>query len=244
MNARHAELARRWERARLAALRAALPEARAETEAELLGAALEADLAGTLRRAFDNSARLGAGYRRTHGERQTLATLPGLLEALGVPCLHGGTWRFDRHAAALERRPCRRRSTPETCDFWREAIDGLIAGLGDGTRHARHRSLGHGDAVCLDLLYDDPESPLRFGELPAEVSEAARGVQRLVAAFAAGARLELLGVSESVLAYRLNPADASLRALVERELHHKLPHLRASELSPRPVMGAAREESP
>ncbi|MBK7859818.1 MAG: hypothetical protein IPJ65_14585 [Archangiaceae bacterium] len=237
MSANAADLSRRWQGARLAALKVALPAAPSAGEAELLEPALEADLAGTLRRVFDNSAKLGFGYRRTWSEEHGVATLPGLLEALEAPCLRGGAWRLDQRAAALERRPCRPRSSPQVCDYWREAIDGLVAGLSDASRHARHRSLGHGDEVCLDLLYEDPESPLRFGPLPAEVSEAARGVQRLVAAFSSAPRLTLLGVSEGVLAYRLSPPDGNLRALVERELQQKLPALHFRELSPRPVYG-------
>ncbi|MBL8952832.1 MAG: hypothetical protein JNK82_18770 [Myxococcaceae bacterium] len=234
---RHRELAQRWARARVAALRAAIPATDDASEEHLLVPALETDLDGTLRRVFDNSARLGFGYRRTWSEEHGVATLPALLDSLEAPCLRGGAWRLDRGAAALERRPCRTRSSPQVCDYWREAIDGLVAGLSGASRHTRHRSLGHGDDVCLDLLYDDPESPLRFGPLPAEVSEAARGVLRLVAAFSSAAELTLLGVSEGVLAYRLSPPDGNLRALVERELRQKLPTLRFRELSPRPVYG-------
>lgn len=232
------DLAARWQRARLSALRAVVGEAAQGSEAELLACALEVDPAQTFTRVFDNSARLGAGFKRHFREHHTLATLPALLGALGVPCLRGA-WRTTSGAALLERPPCAATQGAGVCDWWREAIDGLVAGLSDEARHARHRSLGHGDGACLDVLYDDPEGTARFGPLPPEVEQAAQPIARLVRRLAAGVTLELLGVSEGVLLYRLQgqggAAPAPARALVEGALAQKLPGLHFKELSPRAV---------
>lgn len=244
---RASELGVRWERARIAALRSVLGGGVGGDERALLTAALEADPAGALRGVFDNSARLGASFRRYHREEQTLASLPALLAGLGVACLRGGRWSATPGGASAvyERPACSARATAGTCDYWREAIDGLVVGLGGQVRHARHRSRGHGDEACQDVLYADPESPLRFGTLPGELAERLAPVRDLVRQFRGGADLELLGVSEGVLLYRLSAGHGcgetdALQELVERSLARKVPGLRLQEMSPRPVLEAGK----
>ncbi len=235
---RAADLASRWQRARLAALRAVVGPAAHGTEDELLACALDVDAPQLMRRVFDHSAVLGAGYRRHFGEPHGVASLPQLLGRLRVRCLTG-RWLPARGVARLERAPCAASSSAGACDYWREAVDGLVAGLSSDARHARHQSLGHGDARCVDVLYDDPEDDARYGPLEPELVEAVRPVGRLVQRFHAGLTLTLLGVSEGVLLYRLSgrqgAAPAAARAIVESALARRLPHLALRELSPRPV---------
>lgn len=240
-DARAADLSARWALARLAALRTIVGERAQGNEVELLAAALEVDTPGTLRRVFDNSARLGAGFRRHYRQHLTLGTLPALLAQLDIACLKGGHWRTAESAAQLERPACVAERKAGRCDYWREAIDGLVVGLSDQVRHTRHRSFGHGDDACLDVLYDGPASEARYGPLPAGAAEAVHGIQRLLSRFSQQFKLTLLGLSEGVLLYRLD-GDAGtvpepVQTLIERELTKLFPHFERRELSPRPVYG-------
>lgn len=132
-----------------------------------------------------------------------------------------------------------------TCDAWREAIDGLVLGLTGGARHTRTASAGHGQNSCVDLVYEDAESPLRYGDLDDELIPTLESVQKFVRNFR-GADVRFLGVSEGVLLYQLDTTGcdehrAPARTLIENLLNTKLPHLQVRELSPRAVLaeGAA-----
>jgi hypothetical protein len=176
--------------------------------------------------------------------RNTLDTLPRLLSQLDVPCLAFGKWSDVAGGKTLSRRPCSQNKTAGECDYYREAIDGLVIGLTEEVRHTRHKSLGHGDDSCLDMLYDDPTTNARFGPLPDDVSEAAGPLQRLLKSFSSDLKLTLLGVSEGVLLYRLEAKDGCstvslARQLIERNLSKKVPHLTLRELSPKSVFEGA-----
>ena len=113
-----AEFAARWRRARKAAR-------------ELPG-----DERERLRRAFENSLRLGEGFVRFNRTQIAPERLPEVLGQLGSPCLLG-RWSevTDEAGYWLERAPCRAGADPGCCDHWREAIGGLVLGLTGGVRH-------------------------------------------------------------------------------------------------------------
>lgn len=243
------ELAERWSRARRAALASVLGLSREEVaraeESVLVAVAGESAPEELFRRVFENSLRLGKGFARHHGGVVGLEELPGALGRLGVPCLRGA-WRRaeDEPAEFLEREPCQPGATAIGCDYWREACDGLVLGLSGGIRHTRHASAGHGDARCLDVLYVDPESPLRFGLLPDELREALEPTRRLIQRFRGGGEVRFLGVSEGVLLYQLSADCAGktvLRELVERCVRRRFPHLTPREMSPRGVLDPVPE---
>lgn len=208
----------------------------------LLAAATAKDASRAQRRAFDHSLRLGRGFARTYGVELGLEELPQTLGMLDVPCLQG-CWRAidDDRALLLERDECpAARLGPNACDFFREASSGLVLGLTGGIRHARLESRGHGDARCIDLFHEDPESPLRFGTIPAAMRGDLARVRALARAFDSSAEVEFLGVSEGVLLYRLDrrtgASDVSVRGLVERAVSRRFPELSVREISPRPVL--------
>ena len=223
--ARFSELAERWRRAREAAL-AAPPAEQA-------------------RRMFENSHFLGQGFARFHRAPVAPEQLPAALALLQAPCLQGRWSDVEGEAALrLERPRCCAAPTAAGCDLWREAIDGLVLGMTGGVRHARHQSAGHGDPSCLDVLYADPQSPLRYGPLSDELQPGLESVRRLVSQFK-GAEIEFLGVCEGELLYRLTapPSDPAvacgasgpntLQKIVESCLTRNLPTLKPRELSPR-----------
>lgn len=234
-----ADLAGRWSRARCSALRAVVA-GRDGSEDDLLPIALATDAAQVHHRVFDNSLRLGGGFARLHGVL-AFADMPRALGAMRVPCLDGA-WRcFDgEEALALARPGCPLgTSGAAACDYWREAIGGLVLGMTGGARHARHESLGRRGERCVDYFYVDPESPLRFGPLPESLGAELERVRRTARAFDGATTVRFLGVSEGVLLYRIDRAGCGgqldVRAIVERAVKCRFPDLELREISPRSV---------
>lgn len=191
---------------------------------------------------FDNSLRLGNGFRDHHQVALALPDLPLALSTLaehGAPCLRG-QWHVaeDDGAVVLERAGCPG-ACADVCDWWREAIGGLVLGVTGGLRHTRHRSLGHGDATCVDVIYRAAESPLRYGPIPDELRPELAAVARTAALIDSTCAVEFLGLSEATLFYRIAPSarDGAVRGqpIVERSLRRRFPDLTPCEVSPRPV---------
>ncbi len=233
------ELAARWRLARRAACLAVTGAAAASLDDDaLVRLALTLDAARTLRGLYDNGLRLGHGYASFHRGRATLDELPALLGALGVPCL-GGTWRSPPGVPAhfLERPGC---PDAGTCDAWREAIDGLVVGL-SGAHHARHRSRGHGDRTCIDVLFADPRSPLRFGPIPGPIAPVLEQVRQCVRRFNSTAEVTFLGLSEGELFYEVQhgskgPSNVDVGELLRREVRRRLPEVSLREAGSRAVL--------
>lgn len=159
-----------------------------------------------------------------------------------MPCATRACRRVDGQSAVLlEREGCGASELgPSGCDYWREAVDGFVLGVSGGILHARHRSVGHGDASCVDVLYVRPESPLRYGPIPAEMKPVLDRVTRQARAFNSRQRIEFVGLSEGVLYYRCtSPAgsgEVSTNTMVERAARARFPNLKVQEISPRPVI--------
>lgn len=247
------ELAARWRRARLSALDASPATEPGEALARL--ATSPDELQPALRRLFDHSRRLGEGFVRFRGAPVPPEALPAVLPALGLPCLQGRWEAIEEEPGfRLERPPCRSGAGAAFCDHAREAIDGLVLGMTDGVRHARHESAGHGSARCVDVLYADPQSSLRHGPVPPEHGPALALVQEQVARFKRGASLKILGVREGELHYELSDPAARrdgcggcgdlLPRFAESALRSHLPTLHPRELSPRPVLEPAATAPP
>jgi hypothetical protein len=238
------DLADRWARARRAALRAVAGRVDGEADEALAQRAFEVDALEAARVTFDNSLMLGKGFRRHHGP-VPFVELGQALEALGGPCLRG-RWRAHPREAAfvLERKPCGG-SCEAVCDAWREALDGLVLGVSGEGRATRHRSGGHGDDACVDVVYLDPESPLRFGFIPEAMREGLDAVARFLNGLK-GTRVRFLGVAEGVLAYELEVdgcgGTEAVTALLTRAVASRWPALRVRDVSPRSPF--ERPESP
>lgn len=191
---------------------------------------------------FDVSRLLGASLARYLRRPLGLAAWREILPRLSSPCLRGAVVVDEGGGVVLRRGGC---AEAGRCDAWREAIAGLVLGAGDGVLVARHRSRGHGDAECVDVLYTDAEHGPRFGAVPPAmrdpVAEAARSLARF------GVRVRFVGLSEGTLYYV--HADArgcagdtpSVELAVEREIRRRLPGLAVRDVSPRPVL---LEQSP
>lgn len=238
------ELADRWQRARRAAAERVMGRTVPEADEDArLRCAAEVDEPEFHRLLFENGVRLGAGFRRAVGRAVNADELPQVLASLRVPCLAAlACTPLERERGfLLTRPPCAQAPLAARCDAWREAIDGLVAGLNDELHHTRTASAGRGQPTCVDVLYGEPEGEARYGALPDALTPALESVQRFVRQVR-GADVRFLGVSEGVLLYQLEAAgcdDATQpRALVSSLLRQKLPHLQPRELSPRNVLEA------
>ncbi len=240
------DLAERWRRARRAALTATVaPRSTIEGDEELLARALQEDRKGALRRVFDNSLRLGTSFARYHDHELSLEELPALLPQLGAPCLSCRYRPCETEPALfLEQSRCDAATLGAgACDWWKEAIEGLVLGVTGGIFYTRHASAGHGGGVCVGVLYIDPESPLRFGPIPEVMREALEGVRRTARTFHSSLDVEFLGMNEGVLFYRIrrrgcDETPLNAQSLVERGIHRRFPGVVLREVSERSVLGA------
>lgn len=231
------DLLSRWEGARRAALREVLADRPALEEAELVREAHARDRERALRRVFDNSRLVGIGFRRVVRGGVPPGAVPGLLAALRDPCL-SGTWSSERGARSLVlERPGCEDACAAVCDHRREAADGLLIGLSDDLRLSRHRSRGHGDTTCRDLVHDGPP---RFGAVPDELRDDLASIARRAGSLGA-AEVRFVGLSEGTLLYEVRRngcAGIRIEPLVESQIHNRFPGLSAREVSPRPVIAA------
>lgn len=236
------DLAARWRRARCSALSEVLNRrSNQEPEAALLASALDEAPEQALRAAFDNSLTLGQGFRRCYSADLTLPDLVRILPELGSPCV-GAQWahRPDTAAYFSERPPCVVGSEhPRACDYWREAVQGLVLGLTSGVHHARHESIGHGGTRCIDVLYVHSQNPARFAPIPEEVSAGLAALCRTARLFDSSIEIEFLGIEENVLHYTVR-SNAEKNALdltriIQRGVRKRFPWLGARDVSPRAV---------
>lgn len=241
-----ADLQDRWARARRSALLAAgaagpIPAGEAAEESAVR--ALDPDAAeAALSLVFDYSRLLGQGFRRFHRWDGDPAALGQLLSALGLPCLGGAQFSaLSFGDLELRRAGCAGSGTRRACDHFREATDGLVLGLSDGAvRHRRHRSRGHGQEACVDVLLAAPTSPRRFGPLPRELAAPVEALARRLERLCPGLGLEAVGLSESTLCLRWSSPSEGLaaEAMVQRALARDLPGQAWINVSPRPVLAA------
>jgi hypothetical protein len=242
------DLAQRWRRARCAALCRTLGQpARDQEEQALLARALlaQTDLEPLMRRVFEHSLGLGRGFSRFYGTELELLDLPRALPLLGGPCLKRTCAPANGEAALrLWSEGCPvQRLGPVGCDFYREALAGLLLGLTGNLLLSRHASRGHGDRDCVDVVHEDPESPVRFGPIAPELQAGLLEIAQTVRLFDSSAAVEFLGVSEGVLHYRCRQGaqrELSLRSLVERGARRRFPKLELCEVSARPVLAMER----
>lgn len=112
-----------------------------------------------LRRLFDNTRKLGLSLVKYLGLTCELSDLVEILPKLKTTCFDG-TWKSHQASYVLERSGCPllHKQGSFACDYWREALDGLVMGLCEDERLARHKSCGHGDLTCVDVLFQDRES--------------------------------------------------------------------------------------
>jgi hypothetical protein len=235
------DLADRWRFARRASLMKHAPACGKEaSEQELAAAALTAAPELALKDVFDHSRTLGLGFRNYYQLDLPLADLVQVLPRTAVPCIADSWTRADGEAAYIGRRSGCSAAIwhARACDYWKEAIDGLVAGLTATVRHARHTSLGAGQSECVDVLVVRPESPLRFGPIPDDLRAGLESVRAMASVFDSQLVVDFLGVSENVLYYLARPSattEVRVSTVIERGIQRRFPWLGVREVSPRSV---------
>lgn len=152
-----------------------------------------------LKQVYLASWRLGRGAARVAGGPIRLAEMADRLRAgRGVPCL-AGRWRSEGGSVVRESPGCAEgvMGGARVCDWYREALDGLVSGLGQEIGFARRASLGRCGSHCEDVLFDDSAPELRLAPVPTFILEhVAHPVRRLAEE---GIELALLGLAENRL---------------------------------------------
>lgn len=250
------EFHRRWLGARLSAFPGASPD---ESESALLEGmshsdpqASEKDKDMLLRNVFDNSRKLALSLSRHLGVTFEPADFQTLLSSSRIPCVQG-TWTTRHHARVLARNGCGfcPSAGALACDYWREALDGLVMGLGEKERVARHASARHGDDACVDVFFSEAEigrgeSPA-WGPLPEHMAldlwEMAAYFQRIH-----GIPIEMKGFREGVLYYAFGSSTDPLCGtvgLLTQKYHamvrEKFPGLVLKDVTPQAVLGTGAE---
>jgi hypothetical protein len=211
-----ADFGRRWTAARRAALSQVLADEKMDgDEIKLLAAVPDDKRDDLLRAVFDASRRLALSAVRFLGVTWEVEDFQAALAEM-ASCL-SGTWTAPSASVrVLSRNGCEAAKTCGSlvCDFWREAIDGITTGAGATERFARHASVGHRDATCIDVWFDDAsEPPKNFEAAPrwAPVPDTVAKEMAVVVKEAATGKavLTLLGIAEGVLFYRLETNKSS-----------------------------------
>lgn len=204
-----------------------------------------------LRAVFDFSRKLGVGFSRYFGISLEIQDLAEILPLSGSPCFQGN-WQRHNEAYLNLRRGCadERLLGAFGCDFWREALDGFIMGSSDEARLARHRSLGHGDGDCADILFEDsglgPQQGQHRGVIPESFAQGLEVIARNFSEKQITVKWD--GYSEGVLYYRLEAAGAKplcgaggglMHGVFKAEVQRFFPGIKVRDSAPLAVIGDA-----
>ncbi len=263
-----ADFHQRWQKARISAIRKASGEAfsvnvseySAMPESELVDKYFsqnsKADASeiskkkdALLKEIFDYSRVLAVSFSKFMGLSFELLDFQELLSQSEIPCAQG-EWETRKKARILTRKGCNfcTQAGANACDYWREALDGLVMGLGEHERIARHASVRHGDAACVDVFYFDAdgrkETSLAWGPLPEHM---ATELKLICDNFADKMKTSVLlkGLSEGVLYFEFKSATDMLcsggqllTSTFLRKIQKRYPGLMVQEVTPRAVIGA------
>lgn len=202
-----------------------------------------------LRLVFDHSRLLAMSLSKFLGVTFEIQDFQDLLEKSEIPCVQG-QWDSRKTAKVLSRQGCDfcSKSGAYACDYWREALDGLVMGLGDKERLARHASVRHGDGACLDVFYFDPpeeneDTSQAWGPIPEAM---AAKLLEICGDFESKMKTAVLlkGLREGVLYFEFKSSTDTLcsggQILVsafQRKIQKYFPVLRIQEVTPRAVLG-------
>lgn len=260
------DFALRWKKARMAALQVSLSITvlNNSSEFEILASVPELSRDAVLRSVFDYSRKFGVSASRHLGVSLEISDFSDLLQHVEIPC-YASPWRTHNQAQVLERDGCESLSALGSfgCDYWREALDGLIMGAGDSERLSRHRSRGHGDLQCVDVLFSEDytiprvissttakadsasSSGVKFGPVPQDVQAALEEIGKNFEQMKV--RFQVRGFSEGVLYYELEAKEGVLCGAGGKLLHdslllsfaEKIPNLIARDVAPLAVYGGS-----
>lgn len=171
-----------------------------------------------------------------HDEPFTPEDIVDFLNKTDIPCLSSG-WKLldDNSTFRRFRTHCPGTVCSHKCTYLRESVKGLVEGLSTNVKYSRHRSIGHGDKMCIDLIYNSDDSDQKFGIIPDEIDELIKPVGEKLEEYYF--RLITDGYSEGILYYRLINKKTTFDTLnfnlakevLQQTFLEKLPHVRLIE---------------
>lgn len=198
-----------------------------------------------LRHIFDISRKFGLKILSEHNlEYLNIKEFKELLYSLSIPCL-SGSWEFDKTQTSfsIKRNTCEYSNKPLTCLYWREAIDGLVMGLGDTIRYSRHKSMYYSqDSECKDIIYDRNFTDLRWDTIPEDILTKFHPLIDKLSK--KQVEINFIGYSEKTLYYKIKDSNDNLSGFrrkfiietIEKFCSEKIPEISLIELSPRAVI--------
>ncbi len=213
-------------------------------ELDLLKKVLKENEDSVLKAVFDNSRKLGLSLSRRFQVRLEIEDIRNILSQSLIPCSMG-TWETHKDALSVRRHGCESQKIIGSflCDWYREAIDGLIMGVGEEERFARHASVGHGDSECLDVFFTETlilnHKELRFSPVPHHIKNKLEPIQEKFRNMQK--RLVFSGYAEGVLYYTIESENDKplcgstarmFHTLLSKSIHELLPNLHMQDLSP------------
>lgn len=124
-----------------------------------------------LRKIFDLGRKTGLEILKEKESLNIKETVE-IINSLKMPCIEN-SFEFDESTSSAKstRKNCICSANETSCQYWREAVDGLVMGLGDNERYVRQQSILYGkNDTCVDVIYDSSISDMRWGEIPSEIS--------------------------------------------------------------------------
>lgn len=191
------------------------------------------------RRIFDASRQVGLEQTKA-GDTWTTKKIALFLQHSDFPC-YGGKWEQLKKGHWQWVRTGSEESCHPVCEYWHESLDGLVMGLGDTTRYARHLCRSHGDEQCMDVLYDSPLYDLRWGKIPSDIQAHLNTLESTLAQHQF--TVEWMGYATGTLYFKLHDHHPHLAGhryphlvkSIAHEVQGYRPNLKTQEVSPRAV---------
>lgn len=199
-----------------------------------------------LRLVFLNSRKLAQSFSRHHSLSYEISDFQALLQQSAIPCLKG-LWEDRNGTLVLSRGACS--YAPEAKDFacmyWREAFDGIVMGLGEEERIARHGCARIDGGACVDVLFVEtdpaPGKSQHFGVIPPMLVE---DLDEIKEQFLSGMKteVEFVGYSAGTLYFHFPKGTscgggAIYKSALLSKIQAKHPYIQLQDISPRAVLG-------
>lgn len=195
---------------------------------------------------FLNSRKLAQSFSRHENIFFELPDFASLANQSEIPCFQGN-WKSHNGALVLERSQCSfaSRAKEFACTYWREALDGIVMGLGEEERSARHGCARIDGGQCVDILFVEGKSltgkSKHFGEIP---SQMVTNLGEIKDQFLTNMKteIEFVGYSAGTLYFHfpkgLTCGSGSIfyTALLGK-IKSKYPEIKLQDISPRAVLG-------
>lgn len=195
------------------------------------------------RKIFDLSRKTGLEILKEK-ENLNIKETVDIINSLEIPCIKA-SFEFDEATSSAKstRETCICNANENSCQYWRESLDGLIMGIGDNERYVRYQSILYGkNDTCVDVIYDSSVSDMRWGEIPFEISIA---LTPLIEKYQKkDVQIILKGLNEKTLYFQIKDKDSNLSGFrrkyilenFEETFKKKFPNLSIFEISPRAVI--------